>query len=103
MVTSTFIGVEEVREIVGISTSKAYALIHDLNEEFAAKSFMIVSGRVSRQYFFDLLYSNYSTILMQNEINNKWRKSKFNSENLLYELLDDMLDNNKYRYVREVY
>lgn len=43
---------------------------------------------------FDLLYSDYSTILMQNEKNNKWRKSKFNSKNLLYELLDDMLDNN---------
>ncbi len=56
MVTSTFIGVEEVREIVGVSTSKAYALIHDLNEELAAKGFMIVSGRVSRQYFFERFY-----------------------------------------------
>lgn len=52
---------------------------------------------------FDLLYSDYSIILKQKEKNNKWRKSKFNSENLLYELLDNMLDNSKHRYVREVY
>lgn len=52
---------------------------------------------------FDLLYSDYSTILKQKEKNNKWKKSKFNSENLLYELLDDILDKSKYKYVREVH
>lgn len=52
---------------------------------------------------FDLLYSDYSIILKQKEKNDKWRKSRFNSENLLYELLDDMLDKSKYKYVREVH
>lgn len=52
---------------------------------------------------FDLLYSDYSTLLKEKEKNRKWKKSRFNSENLLYELLDDILDNRKYKYVREVY
>lgn len=51
---------------------------------------------------FDLLYSDYSIVLKQKEKNNKWKKSRFNSENLLYELLDDLLDKSKYKYVREV-
>lgn len=52
---------------------------------------------------FDLLYSDYFAILRQKEKNENWKKSRFNSENLTYELLDDILDKNKYRYGREVY
>ncbi len=51
---------------------------------------------------FDLLYSDYSSVLKQREKDIKWKKSRFNSENLLYELLDDLLDESKYKYVREV-
>lgn len=51
---------------------------------------------------FDLLYSDYSIVLKQKEKSNKWKKSRFNSENLLYELLDNLLDKSKYKYVKEV-
>ncbi len=52
---------------------------------------------------FDLLYSDYSALLKEKEKNEKWKKSRFNSENLIYELLDEILDKSKYKYVREVY
>lgn len=56
MVTSTFICVKEVQNVLGVSPSKAYAIIHDLNEELSKKGFMTVSGRVSRQYFNERFY-----------------------------------------------
>jgi len=56
MVTSTFIGVKEIQELLGVSSSKAYGVIHDLNGELSGKGFMIVPGRVSRQYFNERFY-----------------------------------------------
>lgn len=51
-----FISVSEVRDSLGVSQSKAYHIIHDLNEELKAKGYMIVSGRISRQYFIERFY-----------------------------------------------
>lgn len=51
---------------------------------------------------FDLLYSNYSDKLKEMQKSKKWEKSRYNSENLLYALLDDLLDFSKYKYVIEV-
>ena len=56
MVTSTFIGVKEVQELLSVSSSKAYGVIHDLNGELSSKGYMIVPGRVSRQYFNERFY-----------------------------------------------
>ena len=55
-INSTFIGVKEVCEIFEVSSSKAYSIIHDLNEELAKKGYMTVPGRVSRQYFNERFY-----------------------------------------------
>ncbi len=43
--TDSFISVDEVKEIVGISRFKAYSLIQDLNAELKEKGYLTVAGR----------------------------------------------------------
>ena len=47
----TFITVAEVAEILEISKSYAYKIVHRLNEELKAMGYMTIAGRVSRDYF----------------------------------------------------
>ena len=54
--TATFITVAEIREVLEISESKAYRIIRTLNEELAKKGFMVIPGRISRQYFNERFY-----------------------------------------------
>lgn len=49
--TDSFISADEIKEIVGISKSKAYSLIQELNSELKEKGYLTVTGRVSRKYF----------------------------------------------------
>lgn len=51
-----FITAKEVAELLGISKSKAYAIIRGLNEELSAKGFITVAGRVSRKFFEEKFY-----------------------------------------------
>ena len=51
-----FIYVDEVAKELSISKSFAYKLIRQLNKELAAKGFITVAGRISRQYFNERLY-----------------------------------------------
>lgn len=51
MELSSFMDASEVKELLGISQSKAYQIIRLLNNELSAKGFLIVAGKVSRQYF----------------------------------------------------
>lgn len=51
---------------------------------------------------FDLLYSDYSDKLKEMKKSKNWGKSKYDSENLLYALLDDFLDFSKYKYIAEL-
>lgn len=48
--------VEEVAEILDVSTSYAYKVIRELNEELKRKGFITISGRVNREYFNERLY-----------------------------------------------
>lgn len=48
-----FIKVREVMEILGVSESKAYAVIRTLNEQLEKKGYLTFSGRVSRAYFME--------------------------------------------------
>lgn len=52
----TFITVAEIKEVLEVSESKAYRIVHDLNEELKQKGFMVIPGRVSRQYFNQRFY-----------------------------------------------
>ena len=43
----------EVAEILSISKSYAYKIVHRLNEELKAKGFLTIAGRISRNYFME--------------------------------------------------
>ena len=51
-----FIRVDEVARELDVSTSYAYKLIRQLNNELKAKGFVVIAGRVNRQYFNERLY-----------------------------------------------
>ena len=51
-----FVTANEVAELLGISKSKAYAIIRKLNEELSEKGFIIVAGKVSRKFFEEKFY-----------------------------------------------
>ena len=50
MKESYFIGVSEVKEIVGCSKSRAYQFIQQMNKELEAKGLLTFPGRVPRRY-----------------------------------------------------
>ena len=56
MEQSIFISAQEVADMLGISKSKAYRIVRELNEELEAKGFITVAGRVSRKYFEEKFY-----------------------------------------------
>ena len=51
-----FIGAKEVAEILGVSESKAYSVIRDLNKELKERGFITVQGKVSRVFFQERCY-----------------------------------------------
>ena len=56
MEQGVFITAQEVAELIGISKSKAYTSVRELNEELSAKGFITVAGRVSRKFFEEKFY-----------------------------------------------
>ena len=54
--TDSLISADEIKEIVGISKSKAYSLIQELNSELKEKGYLTVTGRVSRKYIEERFY-----------------------------------------------
>ena len=56
MEQSIFISAQEVADMLGISKSKAYRIVRELNEELEAKGFITVAGRVSRKFFEERFY-----------------------------------------------
>lgn len=46
----------EVAEELGVSKSKAYKIVHQMNQELQKKGFYVVVGRVSRRYFMESFY-----------------------------------------------
>lgn len=47
---------KDVSEICGISESKAYQTIRQLNEELKDKGFITFAGKVSKAYFYERMY-----------------------------------------------
>ena len=68
-----FMRVEEVAEILDVSTSYAYKVIRELNEELKRKGFITISGRVNREYFNERLYQAWTIV---NKVDRKNRKIK---------------------------
>lgn len=53
-----FIHANEVAETLGISVAHAYKVVRDLNKELSKQGFLIISGKVSRDYFYERIYVN---------------------------------------------
>ena len=51
-----FIGAKEVAEILGVSESKGYGIIRELNKELKERGYITVQGRVSRVFFQERCY-----------------------------------------------
>ena len=48
-----YMNAEEVAEALGISVAFAYKIMRELNAELKQKGYIVVSGRVNRQYFLE--------------------------------------------------
>ena len=46
-----YMTVKDVQDVLGISKSKAYGIIRELNEELKGKGYLVVWGKTSRAYF----------------------------------------------------
>lgn len=53
---SSFYRVDDIKEILGISESKAYKIIQQLNKELKAKGYITIAGRVPAKYFKEKYY-----------------------------------------------
>ena len=53
MIKHSFLRVDEVAEILGISKSYAYKIVQKLNAELKEQGFITIAGRVNKQYFFE--------------------------------------------------
>ena len=58
-----FMRVEEVAEVLEVSTSFAYKVIRQLNDELKAKGFITIAGRINREYFYERLYQNGKVVI----------------------------------------
>lgn len=52
-----YVDVKDVQLILGISQSKAYRIIRQLNAELEASGYLTVQGRVSRNFFETRVYA----------------------------------------------
>ena len=51
-----FITAQEVAVMLGVSKSKAYAVVRELNRELSGRGFITVAGKVSRKFFEEKFY-----------------------------------------------
>ena len=58
MVNKRLVTSEEVQEDFGVSRTKAYELIRQLNEELEQAGYLVVRGRVSRKYYLERTYGD---------------------------------------------
>ena len=49
---------KEVSEILGVSISKAYQVIHQMNRELTEKGYLTVAGKVPQRYFEERWYGS---------------------------------------------
>ena len=53
---SIFYTANEVKEILGISRTRAYALVKELNSELASRGFIVITGKIPKKYFEEKIY-----------------------------------------------
>ena len=54
---SVFYTAQEVAEILGVSRTKAYKIVKELNIELQAKSFIVIAGKIPKRYFEERCYA----------------------------------------------
>ncbi|MVX62266.1 transcriptional regulator [Clostridium chromiireducens] len=52
----TYLRVQDVKEIIGVSESKAYKIIQALNKELKSKGYIVVAGKVPTKFFKEKYY-----------------------------------------------
>lgn len=52
----------EISEMLGVSRAKAYRIVKDLNEELAAKNYIVVPGRIPRKFFAERYYGGVEVL-----------------------------------------
>lgn len=50
---SPYITAKEIAKLVQASERTGYRIVKTLNEELEAKGFIVISGKVSRKYFYE--------------------------------------------------
>lgn len=50
---AVFMDVSDVSELLGVSKSKAYKIIRDLNNELTSNGFITIGGKVIRRYLYE--------------------------------------------------
>lgn len=55
--TDMFIKADEVSKTLDVSMTYAYRVIKQLNEELFNKGYLTVSGKTSRKYFYERIYT----------------------------------------------
>ena len=51
-----YITAKEISEMLGVSNSKAYSIIRELNTELKERGYLTIPGKVSRAFFFEKWY-----------------------------------------------
>ena len=55
-----FMTAADISELLGVSTTSAYAIIRKLNEELMAQGYIVLRGKVNSQYFYEKTCYNYN-------------------------------------------
>lgn len=45
-----YLTASEIQDLLGVSRAKAYRIVKDLNEELAAKNYIVIPGRIPRKF-----------------------------------------------------
>jgi hypothetical protein len=59
--------VEDVQALLGVSSSKAYQIIRQLNNELKAQGFIVVMGKTPKKYFNEKFYCDETEVHKQLE------------------------------------
>ena len=54
-----FMRADEVAKELGVSQAYAYKLIKELNRKMKAKGYIVINGRLNREYFAEKVYSKH--------------------------------------------
>ena len=55
-----FVGAEYVSTLLGVSKAYAYEVIKELNIELASKGYLVVRGKVNKEYLYEKIYRKAS-------------------------------------------